>query len=68
MNSYCQSCPLQRFGDMCDGCEYNGVTDYDLFLEGLQRPVYKPVTDHERFMYDNYPPGTIPPRVQEDRV
>ena len=67
MNSYCQCCPQRKFRDMCSGCEYNGITDDDLFLQGLQQPVYKPITDHERFMYDNYPPGTIPPRMQEDR-
>ena len=68
MNSYCQSCPLQRFGDMCDGCQYNEVTDYDLFLQGLQRPIYEPTPDHEAWMHDNYPPGTVPPRYQEEWV
>jgi len=69
MNSYCQKCPVKKFGDMCDGCEYHNVSDYDLFLQGLQQPLHRPITDHERFMYDNYPPGTIPPKpIGDDAI
>jgi len=65
-NAVCRECPpVYR---ECEVCYYKEVTDYDLFLEGLQRPIYEPTPDHERFMYDNYPPGTVPPRYQEEWV
>lgn len=66
MNSRCKSSCLGEPGEWCVTCEYHGMTDQDLFFYGLQQPLNRPITDHERFMHDNFPPGTIPPRSRGD--